>query len=174
MIAALTILISFLALLVALFSLFISEEKFRLDLYNKRFDIYVRTVKFYQALMKSKEAKDDPAFAPLQADFILACRESKFVFGPDSGIYDLLNRLNTASFKILGLHDMPKGLPPEQILQNQRELSDALMLWNTRIEPLEDLMAPYLNYHYASAPSALVDQVRKWWGRVRMRRSAPS
>jgi hypothetical protein len=96
------------------------------------------------------------------------------VFGPDSGVYDLLNRLNTASFKILGLHDMPKGLPPEQILQNQRELSDALMLWNTRIEPLEDLMAPYLNYHYASAPSALVDQVRKWWGRVRMRRSAPS
>jgi hypothetical protein len=125
----------------------------------------MRTVKLYQALIKSKEANEDEIFGTLQADFILTSREAKFLFGPESGVYDLLSRLNIASFKITGLRDMPKGLPPEQIIQNQEEFSEALRLWNTSIEPLEDSMAPYLNYHYVSAQSALVGQVRKWWSR---------
>jgi hypothetical protein len=162
-------LISLVALVIAGFSFFIASERFRLDLYNKRFDIYMRTVKFFQALLSSKEDKEDVTFDALRADFIIASRESKFLFGLESGVYDLLNQLNMASSTITGLHDMPKGLPPEQIIQNQKQFSDALMLWNSSIEPLEDKMAPYLNYHYASTSSALVDQVRKWWGRVRMR-----
>jgi len=39
--------ISFFALVVAGFSFFVASERFRLDIYNKRFDIYMRTVKFY-------------------------------------------------------------------------------------------------------------------------------
>jgi len=49
---------------------------------------------------------------------------------------------------------MPKGLPPEQIISVEREFGAALTLWNSRMEVLEGLTAPYLNYHYASAPSA--------------------
>jgi hypothetical protein len=132
-------LISLVALVVAAFSFFVASERFRLDLYNKRFDIYMRTVKFYQALLSSKEAEEATSFAALRADFIIASRESQFLFGPESGVYDLLSRLNKASFTITGLHDMPKGLPPEQILANQKQFSNALMLWNssTNIYPRE-------------------------------------
>jgi hypothetical protein len=167
MLTFLTILISFLAFVVALFSLMVSEEKFRLDLYNKRFEIYVRTVKFYQSLMSSKESKEKGALEPLQQEFILASRESQFLFDPTSGVYDLLYRLNMASLKIIGSHDMPKGLPVEQILQNQKELSDALILWNSSMERLESLMAPYLNYHYASTSSALIARMRDWSQKMR-------
>lgn len=160
MIAVVTTLISLAVFLVALSSLVISEEKFRLDLYNKRFDIYVRTVKFYQALMRSKESIEAGTFDPLRADFIIASRESKFLFAPNSGVYDLLFRLNTASFKITALRDMPKGLPPEQVIENQKQFSDAQMLWNSSIEHLENLMASYLDYHYTSALSALMGRAR--------------
>lgn len=164
-------LISLVALIVAAFSFFVASERFRLDLYNKRFDIYVRTVRFYQALMTSKRDNGDETFAALRKDFILASRESQFLFSPESGVYDLLSRLNSDSFKITGQKDMPKGLPPEQVIENQRQFSDALMRWNSSMEPLEAMMAPYLNYHYASAPSALVKSIQKWF--ARRLRSAP-
>ena len=155
------IIISFVALVVAAFSFFVTSERFRLDLYNKRFDIYVRTVRFYQVLIASKRDDEDETFAALRKDFILAVRESQFLFRPESGIYDLLSRLNSDSFKITGQKDMPKGLPPDQMIANQRQFSEALTHWNSSIEPLEAMMAPYLNYHYASAPSALVGWLRK-------------
>jgi hypothetical protein len=155
MIYALTFLMSFLALVVSSFSLFVSAEKLRLELYNKRFDIYMRTVKFYQALRKCNEIKEDEAFAGLKADFIIASREAKFLFSPESGVYDLLSRLNAASSKITGFHDLPRDSPQEPFRENQREYFDAFALWNSSIEPLEELMAKYLDYHYASTPSAL-------------------
>jgi hypothetical protein len=162
------ILVSLVALAISIFSLLVASERFRLDLYNKRFDIYMRTVKFYQALMRSKEAKDDGIFAKLQADFIIASRESKFLFSPGSGVYNLLSRLNMASFKITGSRDLPKeGLPPEVVISLNKEFQDALKLWNSSIEPLEDLMAPYLNYHYAS----VVGLVQLWWRKVLPRTS---
>ncbi|MFI4986514.1 MAG: hypothetical protein ACHQF3_03655 [Alphaproteobacteria bacterium] len=167
-------LISLVALVIAVLSFFIASERFRLDLYNKRFDIYVRTVKFYQILLKSRENDEDETFAALRKDFILACRESKFLFDPESGVYDLLNRLNMASFEITGSRDMPKGLPAEQIIENQRRFAEAIKLWISSMEPLEDLMAPYLNYHYASAPAELIGEIGTWWQKMRQRWSSSS
>jgi hypothetical protein len=64
-----------------------------------------------------------------------------------------------------------EGLPPEVVISLNKEFQDALKPWNSSIEPLEDLMAPYLNYHYASAPSVLVGRVQLWWRRVLSRTS---
>lgn len=157
--------ISLVALAVALFSLFVSAEKFRLDLYNKRFDIYIRTVKFYQAMMKQEKG----TFDALQADFIIASRESKFLFSPESGVYDLLSRLNNASFTIIGRRSLPEGIPPEEILKIDKRFTDALDLWNSSMEPLEDLMAPYLNYHYVFPPYAFSPSAMLGWMRRQKR-----
>jgi hypothetical protein len=163
-----TTLISFFALIVAGFSFFVASERFRLDLYNKRFDIYVKTVTFYQVLMRSEEAAAQLGnFEQLRANFILASRESQFLFPPESGVPQLLGRLNNASFTITGSRDTAKGLPPDQIIENQKQFAEAMKLWNESMVPLERLMAPYLNYHYASTMSAVVDRLRIWWQRVR-------
>jgi len=154
--AIIPLVISFCSFVVALFAWRVGAERFRLDLYNKRFDIYQRTVKFYQALMRSSDYADDGNFLSLRADFIIASRESQFLFGRKSGVYNLLHRLNNASFKITGYHDIGnKGLPPETLIGLQKEFSDALRLWNESMEPLELAMAPYLNFHYVSMPSLM-------------------
>jgi hypothetical protein len=161
MIAVLTVLISLAAFVVALFSLVVNEEKFRLDLYNRRFDIYMRTVRFYQVLFKT-DGRDTEAFAALQNSFILASREAQFLFDPASGIYKLLDQLNRDSMTILGQKDRPEGLPPEHQKANLEALSAAILRWDSSMEPLEAMMAPYLNYHYASAPEAVLGRLRQW------------
>jgi hypothetical protein len=161
-------LISVTAVIIAAFSLFVTSERFRLDLYNKRFEIYLRTVKFYQALMKSEEGDED-RFRALQTDFIIASREAQFLFGSDSGVYDLLSQLNKASFQITGLRKLPEGMSREDVTGFNKQFSDALALWNSSMEPLEARMAPYLSYHYASALSALLGQGRSLWHRARRR-----
>lgn len=170
-----TSLISFAAFVVALFALIINEEKFRLDLYNKRFDIYQRTVKFYQAfandrfyqaMMRSHESAAPGTFDKLQSDFIIASRESKFLFAPDSGIYDLLLQLNRASLKVTLIRHLTKAEATEEKKEYHQTFREAVDLWNSSMKPLEDSMAPYLNYHYASAFSALVGRFRRLPGRL--------
>ena len=86
MIVVATTLISALALIVATFSFVVASERFRLDLYNKRYDIYVRTIKFYWVLLRSEEAVAHLGnFEQVRADFILAVRESRFLFPPKIG-----------------------------------------------------------------------------------------
>jgi hypothetical protein len=153
--------ISLASLIVAGFAFVVASERFRLDLYNKRFDIYMRTVRFYQSLLKSRDTADED-FSGLRRDFIIAARESRFLFSPESGIHDLLSQLNSDSFAITGQRDMPKGLPPEQVIENQKQFATAIERWNSSMEPLEARMAPYLNYHYASVPSAMRAKLCKW------------
>jgi hypothetical protein len=167
MTATVSIVISVIALAIAALSFFVAFERFRLDLYNKRFEIYLRTVRFYQALMKPKEGEEE-AFKALQTDFIIASRESQFLFAPNSGIHDLLSKLNRASFKIIGTRETPKeGMPPEFIINATKEFGAAMSLWNSSMEHLEALIAPYLNYHYATALSALIGYAGLFWQRVR-------
>ncbi|HKW53853.1 MAG TPA: hypothetical protein VJO12_09185 [Stellaceae bacterium] len=162
-----TILISAFALIVATFSFAVSSERFRLDLYNRRYDTYVRTVKFYWVLVRSEEAAAQLGnFEQLRADFILAVRESKFLFPPESGVFQLLERLNNASFTITGHRDTAKQLPPGQVIENQKQFGEALILWNESLVPLENLMSPYLNYHYVSPSSAFAAEIRRWWQKI--------
>jgi hypothetical protein len=171
----LTTLTSLFALVVAEFSFLVASERFRLDLYNKRYDIYVRTVKFYWVLMRSEEAAAQLGnFEQIRSDFILASRESRFLFPPGSGVHQLLDRLNNSSFTITGTREMPTGLPADQVIKNQKRFGDALRLWNESLIPLEDLMATYLNYHYASTVSAAIDQLWVWWRRIRQQNQAPN
>ena len=136
--------VSILALVVAFFALWVSADKLRLDLYNNRFDIYLRTLKFQQALFRT--GKEDGTFAALQTDFMIACRESIFLFSPKSGVYDQLRKLYEASAAIM--QDISKELPPEKKSELQEKRSDAIVLWSgPGLEKLENLMKPYLKFH---------------------------
>lgn len=145
--------VSILAVVVAFFALWVSADKLRLDLYNKRFDIYLRTLKFQEALLR--KPKEDGTVAALQADFMIASRESKFLFGPESGVYDQLRNLLEGSVTIM--QDMSNELPLEMKLEHQKKHFAAVALWSgPGLETLENLMAPYLNFHRASPLSALL------------------
>jgi hypothetical protein len=159
--------ISAVALVVSAFSFFVASERFRLDLYNKRFDIYVRTVTFYQYFMKSETDKTDEHFFKLTSDFIIATRESRFLFSPKSGVYDQLNKLKEAYFVIRGNDELtPDGMPTDVLLNRHKQRSDALSLWNFGgIERLEDLMSPYLDYHYNVSVTTIIRWAKQHWKR---------
>jgi hypothetical protein len=148
---------SILAFVVACFALWVSAEKLRLNLYNKRFDIYLRTLKFQQALFRM--GKEDGVFDTLQADFMIASRESKFLFSPESGVYDQLRKLHEASLTIM--QKIPKDLLPQNKLEHEEKRSAALVLWfGPGLEKLEDLMAHDLNFHNAFLPWVLLGRMR--------------
>jgi hypothetical protein len=154
--------VSILAFVVAFFALWVSADKLRLDLYNKRFDIYLRTLKFQQALFRT--GKEDGTLAALQTDFMIASRESTFLFSPKSGVYDQLRKLLEASATIM--QDISKELPPEMKSEHQEKRSAALVLWfGPGLETLENLMAPYLNFHNVFPPLALLGWMLGWMRR---------
>jgi hypothetical protein len=73
----------------------VSREKLRLDLYNRRFDVYLKTLDFWYALSRWKPTDkeilscnlvDSPELSDSQIAFIKASRESQFLFDDSSGM----------------------------------------------------------------------------------------
>jgi hypothetical protein len=123
-----------------------NNEKLRLDLYNRRFDIYLRTLTFHQALIGWDGSEAQTA---LQAPFIKAFREAKFLFPEDSGVYQLLHTFFMHSFVIVKYSEhraMFVPGSPEATSQIQKKL-DAVSWIADSIGPLEDKLAPFLNFH---------------------------
>jgi hypothetical protein len=140
-----TTIMSGIALVISAFAFFVASEKLRLDLYNKRFEVYQRTVKFYLAMFAKD--KDSEALAMLRRDFIIASREAQFLFSPKSGVYDLLVKLLKESNKITEPSKKPEGLVGQAAVDFVIEQSTGTTSWNYGMEHLEVLIAPYLNYH---------------------------
>jgi hypothetical protein len=146
------------------------REKLRLDLYNRRFDIYVGALKFSQVLegwqptdaeRQSGSFKDSPELDRAQRVFIKATREAGFLFPADSGVQKRLEQMHTDGVAVIGykLHiarnpciQGPDVLPPyNNFLERSQRIRES-------IGPLEKDMAEYLNFHALSA-------WRWWWQR---------
>jgi hypothetical protein len=157
--------ISFIALVVSVASAcfagaawWTSREKLRLDLYNRRFGIYSRTLDFYHALSgwlptelekKEMSLQDSPELWTTQKAFIKANREVGFLFDDDSGIQQQLEQMHTDSIGIIGfLRDLAPTLlgKPELVLANEgcdqrwKRVHDA-------IPSLEKKLSEYLDFH---------------------------
>ena len=75
-----------------------NQEKLRLDLYERRFDIYMRVFDFHGALLFWG---DKPEQVALQAPFLRALQESRFMFPEKSGVYAFLKEFNGHAFHIV-------------------------------------------------------------------------
>ncbi len=64
----------------------ISRDKLRLDLFNRRFDVYLRVLDYYQEFFKVEGVPSDS----ITTSFIKAVRESRFIFPKASGIFEFL------------------------------------------------------------------------------------
>jgi hypothetical protein len=71
-----------------------NRNKLKLDLYNKRFEVYTSALKFYQELMA-----EGTSFKT-HKDFINHKEAAKFLFSKDESIYSLLEEMHEKSFKI--------------------------------------------------------------------------
>lgn len=71
-----------------------NRNKLKLDLYNKRFEVYSVSLTFYQELTGSGASKE------LVREFIEKKEAAKFLFSTEPSIYSLLDEMHEKSFKI--------------------------------------------------------------------------
>jgi hypothetical protein len=132
-----------------------NKEKLRLDLYNRRFDIYAKTVSFYQALLDFDALNKAGIFSRLHKEFITAQRESQFLFDRSSGIFEILKDLHLATFKITGFKEHGEEFAgpgtQNEYQKMQKEMLNAYSQFEKSIEKLESKIARYLNFHKALA-----------------------
>lgn len=126
-----------------------NQEKLRLDLYNRRFDIYAKTLNFYHALLEYDASKKASTFSSLHNEFIKSQREAQFLFDRNSQIFQILEELHSKSFKIIGFkEDGKKTIScPEMLSKMAAEMTEAFSFFDLSIKKLEVAMARYLDFH---------------------------
>jgi hypothetical protein len=123
-----------------------AQERLRLDLYNRRFEIYSKVLDFYQELLIWQGRPEQVA---LQIPFIKAFRESRFLFPKKSGVYNLLeefhkNAFVVTQFEIYKPHMANLG---EEGMKLGHKRAESVNWIKSSLESLEQKMAPYLDFH---------------------------
>ncbi|MES1953103.1 hypothetical protein [Salinisphaera hydrothermalis] len=65
-----------------------NKQKLRLDLYHRRFDVYQKTLAYFQLYYSESATNKDIDL--VQRNFTQAYRESRFLYGADSPVYKIL------------------------------------------------------------------------------------
>ncbi|MCF8825473.1 hypothetical protein KIP45_05085 [Xanthomonas campestris pv. raphani] len=114
--------------LVALSQMKIASAKTRLDLYNKRFNIYLSALEYYQAVW----GLSDKPLDRCTQDFIKSYRESQFLFKDTDGIYATLTGIKDTGSSATHL---------ERIIREteQKAGSDLLELGDLREQRIQQL-----------------------------------
>jgi hypothetical protein len=107
------------------------------------------TLAFYNALIGgSAKSLQSESFLQLHLDFIKVCRESQFLFESATGIFQLLEELQSRAFKVTGfkVHGHEMACCPETFIKMSEDATKALSYFDTTIKTLEDKICPYLNF----------------------------
>jgi len=126
----------------------IARSNLRLNLYDRRFDIYLRTLD----LIHATEGWDDLTEEQRRAvfiPFIKASRESRFLFDSDSGIFELLSRAYADVFIFKGYQEnreVYRNYPPPEFIKEFNRANDAKLRVMESVATLETLLQPYLQF----------------------------
>jgi hypothetical protein len=123
--------------------------KLRLDLYDKRFAIYESALSFYQALAVEPKALQTEAFMLAQRSFLKAHRESQFLFDDDSGVFELMGKINLDAFKIIASKTRAREMAGEQAVRLVAEANDVYAKIEKSVNDLERAIAPYIRFNKA-------------------------
>ena len=151
------LLISVVSLSVAGAAWWTNREKLRLDLYNRRFDIYSHTLDFVHAIELWQPTESEKASASLQDSlemqriqkaFVKASREAQFLFDDDSGVQKTLEKVHADTIALIGYKRdlLPKLTGPDvvpafgELERRQKQIYDS-------IPALERGMSKYLDFH---------------------------
>jgi hypothetical protein len=126
----------------------IEVTKVRLDLYNRRFQIFDSIFDFYEALLGWKGTPEQRA---TQMRFFRAYQESGFLFSKESGIEDTLKRLHEESGKVIGFKEYGeeyKSGGVEFYLERFNEMNRVLLVeFDAALPKIRAELGDYLNFH---------------------------
>ncbi len=124
-----------------------NQEKLRLDLFQRRYDIFLRVLEFHWALL---EWKDEPQQLALRGPFVKAFCEAKFMFPEESGIFEFLGEFNLHAFRITNFKsasDPIRDVMPAEFLKLANERTQDANWILGSMDTLLAKLAPYLNFH---------------------------
>ncbi|MBC8784422.1 hypothetical protein [Pseudomonas fluorescens] len=133
------------ALFVAVAQMKIASAKVKLDLYNKRFNVYVATLEYYQ----SAYGKIEGSMRVKSGEFVKCYRESQFLFDKNDKIFDTLNRIMTHGNQILVYEETQSGatkVSQETAYLLHEKSVDARLAFEKDLILLEEQLAKYINF----------------------------
>jgi hypothetical protein len=126
----------------------IEASKLRLDLYNRRYQIFDSIFDFYNALIGWTGT---PEQREAQKRFFRASQEAVFLFKPESGIAETLQRLHGKSAKVIGFkeygEDYKSGGPAFYLEQFHKAQHVLLVDFDAALVKLKAELGNYLNFH---------------------------
>lgn len=132
-------------LVVAWSQMRIASAKTKLDLYNKRFNVYLAALEYYQYAYSDKRVELKQKAEKLTH----AYRETKFLFNSKDGIYETLGRIQKGAGIVRAYDECRRDgdffTGRERILAERN--GDALLAMEKDILDLEDKLGKYLSFH---------------------------
>ena len=134
---------------VAYWQLKVNRDKLRLELYNRRFDVYSKTLDFYQVMRNyDGNFKTEDSVKTSQRAFIKASRESQFLFDKESCVFDILNEMNQRTSRMYTYKQgIFLGRVPLDIEKQENEYNEDSTWLTAGLLKMELKMAQYLNFH---------------------------
>lgn len=123
-----------------------NRKKLKLDLYNKRFEIYLETLKYYQELMDLGPNKEIDR--EIQRSFIRGKEAAYYLFSETPEIYQLLLGINAAASQIVAFKTLGKErevIGTQELLNMQQVSDDAYKMIAKSVQKIKVLMSDYLN-----------------------------
>jgi len=139
--------VGFIALTVAWSQMRIASAKTKLDLYNKRFNVYLAAMEFYQCAY-SEQAKD---IKERSNKLTHACRESRFLFDTKDQIHKTLKRIHESGGIITAYETLKRNVhTPEErgaLVVSYGGYLPALSNMGEDLLSLEEQLTKYLSFH---------------------------
>lgn len=139
--------VGLIALTVAWSQMRIASAKTKLDLYNKRFGVYLAALEFYQCAYS-----ESPTDIKEKANKLThAYRESRFLFDMKGGIHETLGRIQKGSGAVIGYENLKQNHnmvgPPKSVAMITERCSTALSEMGKDLLILEEQLKGYLSFH---------------------------
>jgi hypothetical protein len=160
MITYLALFVSAMSACVTAYAAYFNSEKLRLDLYNKRFEVYSTTIDFYQALIKWDDTEQNQR---IYLRFIKSFLESRFLFKAD--VYELLGKMRSNADIVISFKEHAATIysgMPEEIIKEHKKMTEAMGCWNKNIDEVSQLMLRYLDFQELSFLKAIRSKFQKY------------
>lgn len=137
--------VGLIALTVAWSQMRIASAKTKLDLYNKRFNVYLAALEYYQYAHSDKRVELKQKAEKLTH----AYRETKFLFNSKDGIYETLGKIQKGAGIVRAYDEYRRenkyDMNREGVYATRHR--DALLEMEKDILALEEQLGKYLSFH---------------------------
>ncbi len=150
--AYLSIAISFFAVAIAFGQFWLAQTKLRVDMYDRRFEVFSSALDYYLALMFWRSPDEDlERQLDAQRRFVKALNEAPFLFTEKSGVHGIMQEMNALAGQTRGFKEEGHRVQsdPKVYLDWFNEVqTNLLKRLPDLIDRLRIALMPYLNVHY--------------------------